>query len=122
MSESNDGGAMPLNANDKTCQVPRAELVQRALDHYDEISNQACHWMGIIPGAIRTWGELEEGETVAGLRVEVALLRAALEAILQEPYGCPFCNSGKLRNPLKGHTDDCGYALAQAALAPKEDK
>lgn len=47
-------------------------------------------------------------------------LRAALEAILREPYGCPFCNSGKLRNPLKTHTDDCGYALAQAALTEKE--
>ena len=46
-----------------------------------------------------------------------ARLEAALRAILAEPYGCPFCDSGKLRNPTKGHTDKCGFGLAQAELS-----
>lgn len=41
----------------------------------------------------------------------------ALKAILADPYGCPFCDSGKLRNPAKPHDEDCGFALARAALS-----
>lgn len=43
-------------------------------------------------------------------------LTTALEAIIREPHGCPFCDSGKLRNPNKDHTSNCGYALASIAL------
>lgn len=39
--------------------------------------------------------------------------REALEAILKEPFGCGFCDSGKLRNPKKEHNDDCGFYMAQ---------
>lgn len=45
---------------------------------------------------------------------------AAIEAILRDPYGCRFCDSGKLRipdNPDKGHDPDCGYLLAEVALS-----
>jgi hypothetical protein len=67
------------------------------------------------------WGQAEAGDRLREkAEARESRLRAALEAILREPYGCPFCNSGKLRNPLKTHTDDCGYALAPAALAEKE--
>lgn len=54
-------------------------------------------------------------------------MRKALEAILKEPHGCPFCDSGKLRtpnNPAKDHDPDCGFLLAKAALSndqPKQD-
>jgi hypothetical protein len=44
----------------------------------------------------------------------------ALELILAEPHGCPFCDSGKLRkpmNPAKGHTADCGFDAAQRVVA-----
>jgi hypothetical protein len=45
---------------------------------------------------------------------------AALERLLSEPYGCGFCDSGKLRKRVDGgepfHADDCGYPMASAAL------
>lgn len=44
------------------------------------------------------------------------LMRSALESILRDPHGCPFCDSGELRNPAKDHDAGCGYALARAAL------
>ena len=43
-------------------------------------------------------------------------LQKALTALLAKPYGCPFCDSGKLRNPTKDHDEDCGYRMAAAAL------
>jgi len=43
-------------------------------------------------------------------------LRNALKAIMAEPHGCVFCDSGKLRNPNKDHDPACGYALALDAL------
>lgn len=51
------------------------------------------------------------------LAAENAALTAALEAIRAEPFGCPFCDSGKLRNPAKRHTEDCGFLKLEAALA-----
>ena len=44
----------------------------------------------------------------------------ALRAIMRDPYGCPFCDEGKLRKPNipgKEHEEDCGYYLAERALA-----
>lgn len=43
-------------------------------------------------------------------------VRAALQAILADPHGCVFCDSGRLRNPEKDHRPECGYALAVKAL------
>lgn len=40
----------------------------------------------------------------------------AVQEIFREPYGCPFCDSGILRNPKKSHSDDCGFELARLAL------
>lgn len=54
---------------------------------------------------------------------ETSKAEIALRAILAEPYGCPFCDSGKLRapdNPDKGHRPECGYYLAELALAKPE--
>ncbi len=45
-----------------------------------------------------------------------AALERALAAIISEPFGCAFCDSGKLRNPSKPHDEECGFALA--ALTP----
>ena len=44
-------------------------------------------------------------------------LVAALQELLLEPHGCPFCDSGTLRNPAKGHTHECGFEMARKALA-----
>lgn len=41
--------------------------------------------------------------------------RDALDAILASPHGCVFCDSGKLRNPAKGHDPKCGFYLAERA-------
>jgi len=50
-----------------------------------------------------------------------ALLRMALTRVLEEPYGCPFCDMGVLRKRVDGdtprHADSCPFALARAALA-----
>ena len=44
----------------------------------------------------------------------------ALRQIIKEPFGCRFCDSGKLRtpnNPDKDHDVDCGYLMAQSYIA-----
>lgn len=46
-------------------------------------------------------------------------LMSALRGLLAEPYGCPFCDSGRLRkpdNPAKDHNDDCPYKIARALV------
>lgn len=59
------------------------------------------------------------GECVAvidQLSTRNAELEKALRAILAEPHGCVFCDSGKLRNPVKHHAIGCGFWLASCAL------
>lgn len=43
-------------------------------------------------------------------------LTKALKGIVDNPYGCPMCDNGKLRNPEKEHWDDCPYKLANECL------
>ena len=43
-------------------------------------------------------------------------MKAALQAILADPYGCPFCDSGQLRNPERGHRPECGYRMAKRVM------
>lgn len=45
----------------------------------------------------------------------------ALQRILAEPYGCAFCDSGKLRNPAKDHDENCGFALARAVVDDRQE-
>lgn len=47
-------------------------------------------------------------------------VEAALRAILKEPYGCVFCDSGKLRNPAKPHDPECGFAMAADAFSSQK--
>lgn len=52
-------------------------------------------------------------------------LLAAVQVILEEPHGCPFCDSGRLRtpnNPAKSHTENCGFYLAERAIAKAEGR
>jgi hypothetical protein len=51
---------------------------------------------------------------------KVELLNA-LRGLLAEPYGCTHCDSGKARNPAKGHQPDCPYEIARAVVAQAED-
>lgn len=46
-------------------------------------------------------------------------LFAAVKALLAAD-GCPMCDFGKLRNPLKEHWDNCPFVAAQAALGKVE--
>lgn len=39
-------------------------------------------------------------------------IETAVRAIMAEPHGCVFCDSGKLRNPKKQHDPMCGFGLA----------
>lgn len=59
-------------------------------------------------------------ERAEAAEAQLAEAQEAVEAILKEPYGCPFCDSGKLRSPDKDHLPNCGFLLAAkfAALAP----
>jgi hypothetical protein len=43
-----------------------------------------------------------------------------IKKLLTEPYGCPMCDSGKLRSPEKQHWDDCPFLLANNFLAELE--
>jgi len=48
---------------------------------------------------------------------KAAALVEALENILTNPSdSCPMCDSGKLRNPNKGHWRDCKFEIAKQAL------
>lgn len=55
-------------------------------------------------------------------------VREALQAILKDPHGCAFCDSGKLRrsvadpSKLCEHDERCGFKLAQKALAGGDSK
>lgn len=49
-------------------------------------------------------------------RARIVELETVLGLILKEPYGCPMCDSGKLRNPEKEHWDACGFAAARRVL------
>jgi len=53
--------------------------------------------------------------TGARTQREIAM-RDTLAAIVAEPHGCVFCDSGKLRNPQKGHTPECGFERANLLL------
>ncbi len=69
-----------------------------------------------------TWQVLGERRAAwdAGCEAARKAFEPPLRAILAEPYGCPFCDSGKLRtegNPAKDHDPTCGFAMARAALA-----
>lgn len=65
---------------------------------------------------------LVELNPLDNVRAEAPHLLRALALILAEPYGCAFCDSGKLRNPERGHADDCGFGVARAAVARAQRK
>ena len=56
-------------------------------------------------------------EELGRLSAEQTRLKEVLRRILAGPAGCPFCDSGKLRNPQKDHDEDCGFALAATLVA-----
>ncbi len=49
------------------------------------------------------------------LHARIEALEDALRLILAEPYGCPMCDSGKLRGH-KSHWDACGFGKAQGLM------
>ena len=56
---------------------------------------------------------------VAAWRAERARSQAledALRGLLDEPYGCPLCDAGRVLNPAKGHWPDCPYEIARALV------
>ena len=49
-------------------------------------------------------------------KLSIAKFRDALKAILADPYGCPTCDCGTLRDANKQHWDDCPYLIAYKLL------
>lgn len=70
---------------------------------------------GFYPGEMDTF--LPDWRERCDSRAE---LRAILECLLKDPYGCPFCDSGKLRIRVDGsypvHRPDCPWLRAERAL------
>lgn len=98
--------------SDKEVYLER-ELEQSRLNHQ---SSEATLAMAVA----RLGGEVEGAPThrINFLQRidQLRRVESALQAILNEPFGCPFCDSGKLRNPNKDHTSTCGFKLAVEAL------
>ncbi len=96
----------------------RAELkrLRAELYHFEMSSQVNDHVLTEVREALRTPPGKSIIEHAGRLLAENERLGAALLAIQAEPYGCPFCDSGKLRNPTKGHTAECGYLKMDAAL------
>lgn len=73
-----------------------------------------CPWCGRAISACRCAkgrpGVMNPAQSVTDDAVE------ALKLILAEPYGCPMCDSGKLRDPQKEHWPECGYPRARAVV------
>ena len=47
-------------------------------------------------------------------------IETAARAVLADPHGCVFCDSGKLRNPTKTHELTCGFYLLCVSLDDSE--
>lgn len=52
----------------------RRDVAAAALKHYEELADRACHWMSVIPMALRLWEAQEEKD--AALRALIAEMRA----------------------------------------------
>lgn len=62
---------------EQSAETPRKDLMERALAHYEKLSDMACHWNSIVPEAIRLWGSRDElAAENAALRAQVATLTA----------------------------------------------
>ena len=68
---------------------------------------------------VSTWNDAEL-KANAQLIAAAPDLLAACKSLLSEPFGCPFCDSGRLRNSERIHTLDCAYVLLQNAIAKAE--
>lgn len=50
---------------------------------------------------------------------QVELMQGALRAFLPHNFGCPYCDSGRLRTPdkpSKDHSDECPWKVASEIL------
>ena len=92
--------------------VELIELAEKALPEYCYDGFAHKHW-------------IEGYKAAQSTPCQCSKYREVLEAILKDPYGCRFCDSGKLRkpnDPKKDHDYDCGYLLALEALNPNNEK
>lgn len=91
---------------------------QALADHYRGVADRQRAQIDLARAenaALRRW----LGLAVAAWRAERATSRAlanALRGLLAEPYGCPMCDAGTLRNPTKAHWPECPYAVARAVV------
>ena len=72
-----------MDATKKGYQVPRADLMQGALDHYEEAAKAAYHWNSVIPEAIRLWGA-DPKATIAALEAQLVAANERAEKAERE--------------------------------------
>jgi hypothetical protein len=89
----------------------------------DKLSSTAVSAHEETEAARREWMEVNDAVSAQrdAAQAEAAKLKEAARAILHDPYGCPFCDSGVLRKRVDGsearHDENCGWALLSAALS-----
>jgi hypothetical protein len=81
----------------------------------DLAHHQGAAWHGQSELVARVAAILTDAR-VTILREENERLRAAVRGIFANPQGCPMCDAGVLRNPDKGHWDDCPYEIARKTI------
>lgn len=89
----------------RASKTPRRDIAAAALKHYEELSDKACHWMSVIPMALRLWEAQEDKDTA--LRALIAEMR---EPVRESGRECTAVSMSLVRD----------WADRLAALLPKE--
>jgi hypothetical protein len=107
----------------KPCPHCGGKAIYTNVDGYEAKGDYKTYWCRCgecdkvgIPYAVDFWNTRPIEDQ---LRAELEAAKAAIRAVFENPYGCPFCDCGKLRkpdDPRKGHDDDCPYALLRQVI------
>lgn len=101
----------PHRSQDTLADLPLQEKLVRL---------RAEAFVGDLGYADLPWLSAAEVDTLLGAAARIDTLRAALQALLDNPWGCRFCTSGRLyvlrSVPEVQHDADCPFARGRAVL------
>jgi hypothetical protein len=83
------------------------------MEKTDAINQMAQESAGGLKGGER-WEHVAGYES--GYKAAHKKFYRAFNELLMDPHGCKFCDSGRLRNPQKEHTDECGFGQIQKIM------